>query len=77
MIKISNVTPSAKSRLQLHLNEKDLQFTEFECDGDILYSLEVKNAIVKLYSHDSSIVIDIAGQMDILSCEEYGELRFC
>lgn len=78
MIKISNVTQKAKERIeQTFNNSHELRFTEFDVDGETLYSLDLYFAMCKLYPHDSSIAIYLGGKVDILECEEYGELRFC
>ena len=78
MIKISNVTQRAKERLERTFNNShELEFTEFDADGETLYALDLNVAMCKLYPHDSSIAIYVGGKVDILECEEYGELRFC
>ena len=78
MTKITNVTQRAKERLEKTFeNSINLKFTEFDADGEILYTLEMSFAMCKLYPHDSSIAIYLAGRIDILERDEYGELRFC
>lgn len=78
MTRISNVTKRAKERLEETFNNShELRFTEFDADGETLYSLDIFYAMCKLYPHDSSIAIYLGGKVDILECEEYGELRFC
>ena len=78
MIKITNVIQTAKERLERTFNNShELKFTEFDADGETLYTLELYFAICKLYPHDSSIAIYLGGKVDILECEEYGEMRFC
>ena len=77
MVKISNVTQRAKERLERTFNNShELKFTEFDADGETLYTLDLYLAMCKLYPHDSSIAIYIGSKVDILECEEYGELRF-
>lgn len=78
MTTITNVTQRAKERLEKTFNNsKELHFTEFDADGEKLYALNLYCAMCKLYPHDSSIAIYLRGKVDILECEEYGELRFC
>lgn len=78
MTKITNVTQRAKERLERTFNNfNELKFTEFDVDGETLYTLELYLAMCKLYPHDSSIAIYLGGKVDILECEEYGQLRFC
>jgi hypothetical protein len=76
--KITNVTQTAKERLERTFNNfNELKFTEFDVDGETLYTLNLCLAMCKLYPHDSSIAIYLGGKVDILECDEYGELRFC
>ena len=78
MIKISNVTQRAKERLKETFNNShELSFAEFDADGETLNTLELYCAMCKLYPHDSSIAIYIGGKVEILECDEYGELKFC
>lgn len=78
MTKITNVTQRAKERLEKTFNNShELKFTEFDADGETLYTLNLYLAMCKLYPHDSSIAIYLGGKVDILECEDYGELRFC
>lgn len=78
MIKISNVTQRAKERIERTFNNsQDLMFTGYDADGELLYTLEFECAMAKCYSHDASIALYHGGKVEILECEEYGELRFC
>lgn len=78
MTKITNVTQRAKERLEKTFNNsKELHFTEFDADGETLYTLNLNVAMCKLYPHDSSIAVYLGGRNDILERNEYGELRFC
>ena len=77
MTKITNVTQRAKERLERTFNNShEYKFTEFDADGETLYTLDLYLAMCKLYPHDSSIAIHLDGKVDILESEEYGELRF-
>lgn len=73
MVRISGITKHVYENMQIILGTKCV-FKEGEEDG--LYIVRViQNAIVKFYTFDSAVIIDVANKKFILERSDYNKVE--